>query len=421
MWIAGREQGKRGTREEKRARYVKRGRPAARFLGALLAAGALAIFSLSFLIPIQARAENAFDYDRVQEEAEEPDTSLLEDLDFSEVQKTVDEILEGNFQFETTVLDLITGKQAFTLESFLESLIRQAGSSWETEKQILLSILVLGIAASLFSNFSTIFQNQQIADVSFEIAYMLLFLILLQVFSGAAELAAGVIGALRQFMDALIPAYCLAVTMASGTATAVVFYQFLLGLIYVLEWLIQEGLLGLIRVHVILVFINHLTKEEYLSQMTELVGKLAGWVLKTVLAVVIGFNTLQGIITPVIDSLKSTAFSRVTRMIPGIGNVAGSVTDVLLGSAVLIKNGIGAAALVVIVLLCLAPLVKLGILAVLLELASALIQPVSDKRMTGCVAGVGGAIRLLFRAVFTVAVLFVITVVVVTVSVRGSI
>lgn len=381
------------------------------------------VLAAAFLLPGEIHASEAapFSYEQVEQQTEETDTSLMEELDFSEIQQTVDEILGGGFQFETAVLDLITGRQPFTLESFLEALIHQAGNNWDTEKRILLSILVLGIAASLFSNFTSIFQNQQIAEVSFEITYMLLFLILLQVFSGAMELASGVIESLRQFMSALIPAYCLAVTMASGTATATVFYQFLLGLIYVLEWLIHEGLLGLVQVHVILVFINHLTKEEYLSQLTELAGKAAGWVLKTILAVVIGFNTLQGIISPVIDSLKSTAFSRVAEMIPGIGNVAGSVTDVLLGSAVLIKNGIGAAALLVILLLCMAPLVKLGILVILLELAAALIQPVSDKRMTGCVAGVGDGIKLLFRAVFTVAVLFVITIVVVTVSVRGSI
>lgn len=370
---------------------------------------------------LEEEAGETFSYEEVQELAEEPDTSLIEELDFSEVQDTIDEILGGEFRFENTVLDLITGRQPFTLESFLEAAVRQAKEGWQTEKRILLSILVLGIAASLFSNFTLIFKNQQIAQVSFEITYMLLFLILLQVFTGAQELAEGVIVSLRQFMNALIPAWCLAVTMASGAATAVVFYQFLLGLIYVLEWLIQEGLLGLIEVYVILVFINHLTKEEYLSQLTELVGKAAGWILKSMLAAVIGFNTIQGIVTPVVDSLKHTALSRVARMLPGIGNVAGSVTDVLLGSAVLIKNGVGAAALIVIVLLCLAPLLKLGLLALILELAAALIQPVSDKRMTGCAAGMGRAVRLLFQAVFTVAVFFVITIVVVTVSVRGSI
>lgn len=207
--------------------------------------------------------------------------------------------------------------------------------------------------------------------------------------------------------------------MASGSTTALVFYEFFLGLIYFIQRLIQNGLMTLIQVHVILVFINHLTKEEYLSQMKEMTTKITVWLLKSMLAVVIGFNTIQGILNPAVDSLKTTLFSRAAEMIPGIGNIAGSVTDVVLGSSVLIKNGIGVAALMVIVLICLLPLVKLGVLMMILELAAALLQPVSDKRMTGCVTGVGEGIRLLFRVVFTTAVLFMLTIAVVTVSVRG--
>ena len=130
---------------------------------------------------------------------------------------------------------------------------------------------------------------------------------------------------------------------------------------------------------------------------------------------------IQGILNPAIDALKSTVFSRAAEMLPGIGNIAGSVTDVLLGSAVLIKNGIGAVALIVIILICLAPLAKLGILVLILELAAALIQPVSDKRMVGCLTGAGDGLKLLFRAVFTTAVLFMLTIVVVTVSAGGKI
>ena len=49
----------------------------------------------------------------------EADTGLMEELDFSEVQQTVDDILDGECRFEIVVLDLITVKQAFTLENFL--------------------------------------------------------------------------------------------------------------------------------------------------------------------------------------------------------------------------------------------------------------------------------------------------------------
>ena len=350
---------------------------------------------------------------------QEADLSMVEELDFDEIEQSVDEILGGEFQFENTVMELLSGEQPFTLEGFVAAVVEQLQNNWRTEKHLLLSILLLGIAAALMSNFSNIFQNQQIAEVSFEITYLLLFLILLQIFSGAMEITREVLLGIQDFMNVLVPAFCLAVTMASGSTTALVFYEFFLGLIYFIQRLIQNGLMALIQVHVILVFVNHLTKEEYLSQMKEMASKVTVWLLKSMLAVVIGFNTIQGILNPAVDSLKTTLFSRAAEMIPGIGNIAGSVTDVVLGSSVLIKNGIGVAALVVIVLICLMPLVKLGVRMMLLELAAALLQPVSDKRMTGCVAGVGEGIRLLFRVVFTTAVLFMLTIAVVTVSVRG--
>ena len=62
--------------------------------------------------------------------------------------------------------------------------------------------------------------------------------------------------------------------------------------------------------------------------------------------------------------------------------------------------------------------IVLGVLFLLLKGTAALIQPVCDKRFVGCVAGAGEGVRLLFQAVFTVTVLFVLTIVVVTVSVR---
>lgn len=347
------------------------------------------------------------------------DFSMIEELDFDEIEESVDEILGGEFRFEDTVLELLEGGQPLSLERFVAAVAEQIGSNWRTEKHLLLSILLLGIAAALMSNFSGIFQNQQIAEVSFEITYLLLFLILLQIFSEAMEIAGEVLLGIQNFMNVLVPAFCLAVTMASGSTTALVFYEFFLGLIYFIQRLIQNGLMTLIQIHVILVFVNHLTKEEYLSQMKEMTAKITVWLLKSMLAVVIGFNTIQGILNPAVDSLKTTLFSRAAQMIPGIGNIAGSVTDVVLGSSVLIKNGIGVAALVVLVLICLVPLAKLGMLVLILELAAALIQPVSDKRMTGCVSGVGEGIRLLFRVVFTTAVLFMLTIAVVTVSVRG--
>ena len=65
-------------------------------------------------------------------------------------------------------------------------------------------------------------------------------------------------------------------TLSAGSTTALVFYQFMLGLIYLLDTLIGEVLLPVLNLYMVLVFVNHLTKEEYLSQLTELTGEGGG-------------------------------------------------------------------------------------------------------------------------------------------------
>jgi len=134
------------------------------------------------------------------------------------------------------------------------------------------------------------------------------------------------------------------------------------------------------------------------------------WSLKAVLAAVMGFHMIQGLISPAADAARNTAVSQGLEMVPGVGDISSSVTDVLLGSAMLIKNGIGAAALVVLIVLCLIPLTKLAIIMAAYYVLAAVLQPVSDERITDCLSGMGNGVRLLFKTVFTMLVLFLLTI-----------
>lgn len=288
------------------------------------------------------------------------ETFALEQLDFSEIQEAVDEILRQGFSFQDTVLALLSGEQPFTLEGFLGSVWLEAGQNLAQEKQLFLSILVLGIAAALLTNVTGVFQSDQIGEISFEMTYLLLFLLLLRVFEGAAELAGQVLAGVLQFMQALLPAWCLSVTLGGRGHDGAGFLSVFAGPYLSAGLAYGRSDAAGAEWYMVLVFVNHLTKEEYLSQLTELTGKAAGWIMKSLLGLVVGFHAVQGMVTPAVDALKGTAFTRAARLLPGIGNAAGGVAELLLGSAVLLKNGIGAAAVLVLGLLCLGPLLKAG-------------------------------------------------------------
>ena len=75
-----------------------------------------------------------------------------------------------------------------------------------------------------------------------------------------------------------------------------------------------------------------------------------------------GFHLIQGVVSPAADAFRNTAVSQGIEMVPGVGDISGSVADMVFGSAMLIKNGMGAASLIALILICLVPLAKLAVI-----------------------------------------------------------
>ena len=169
-----------------------------------------------------------------------------------------------------------------------------------------------------------------------------------------------------------------------------------------------------IPIYIMVKILNFLSSQEYLSKFAELIEVVVSWLLKTLLACVVGFNIMQGMISPAIDAVKRSALTRTAEAIPGVGDAIGGVAEVVLGTTVLVKNGIGVAGMIVCLALCITPLMQLACIVLLYKLAAAVIQPISDKRVAGCVECVGDGCMLLIRVVFTTGLLFLLTIVIVS-------
>ncbi len=280
-------------------------------------------------------------------------------------------------------------------------------------KNIFASILILGIISALFTNFSDIFQNHQIADISFYFLYLLLMATLMKAFLMAAEIASSVIGDMVLFIKIFLPTYFMAVGAAAGAATAAAYYQFMLALAYLVEKMLSVALLPLIYSYVLLALMNGVWAEERLTLLLEGLKKIIGAGLKVALGTVTSLSLFQSMITPVLDSLQGTAIKKAISVIPGIGSLAEGVTEMVVGSAVLIKNSIGLFLLLLLLAICLAPLLKLLLIACIMKGSAALAGIVSDKRITGCTDRVGDGSFLLFRTALTAVALFLIVIAVV--------
>lgn len=335
---------------------------------------------------------------------------LIGELELEEVQQMMDEMLgQGSFSFPEAIKKLMTGEEILSKEAVSELLRGLFFSGFDREKGTFFRILLLVLIAAVFSGFVDVFENGQIGTVSFYAVYLLLFMMLMENFSGLGEKLSGELFRLTKFMEVLSPAYFMTVAASNGPSTAAVFYEGVLLLTWLIQWLLVTVLLPGTNLYILLKLVNHLSREEMLSKLAELLETAISWGLKTLLGVALGLQVVKNLIAPVMDTLKRSAVGRTAGAIPGIGNAVNTITELVLTSAVLVRNSFGVAVLVVLILLGIGPVVHLGMLSLSYRFLAALVQPVSDKRMVGALSTFGEGCTMLLRILLTAEALCMLT------------
>lgn len=348
-------------------------------------------------------------------------SDILEELDLSQVQRMLDQMLgEESFSMKDMLDGLIKGEKVLSEDTVQEMLHSFLFSGLKKEKSLLIKILLLILLSAVLANFADVFESGQIGDICFYIVYLLLFILLMDSFSSITRSVQQTITWMAEFMRGLAPAYFLTISIAAGSSTAAVFYEGVL----ILTWLIQEVILNLLFpgacLYVLISLINNLSKEEMLGKMAELLDTAVSWGLKTLLGMVVGLQVVRGLIAPIMDTLKRSALGKAAGALPGVGNAVNMVTELVLTSAVLVRNCLGVVILFAFVAAGAGPVIHYGILSLLYRFLAAIAQPVSEKRIVDSLATMGEGCALLLRILFTAEILCILDFVILMTGIGGS-
>lgn len=346
------------------------------------------------------------DTDALSLDETETTEELLKEINLTDVQKMLDDFMGADsFSMKEALIKLTRGEQAFSKEAVQEFVYRFFFYQLDQEKELFVKLILLILLSAVFTSFAEVFENNQIGDISFFVVYLLFFTILMDSFSRMSSSLEKTISWMTEMMKGLAPAYYMTVCAASGAASAVVFYEGVLLMVWGIQWLLLTVLLPASGMYVLLQLVNSLSREEMLGKMAELLNTAVSWGLKTLLAAVVGLQIIRNLVAPVMDSVKRGLLSRAAGALPGVGNAVNMVTELVVTSAVLVRNCLGVVILVVFVLIGAGPMLHYGILSLLYRLLAAVAQPVSDQRMVRALGTMGEGCALLLRILFTAEVL----------------
>lgn len=340
---------------------------------------------------VSQESGNSFspDYTDIQQFLDQQDTGLS----FSEM---VEELISGGFgRIPQTLFDQ-AGK-------FLFSEIRR-------NRNELFFLFAVAVFSGIFTNFAKAFRSGYVAQTSFYVTCLLLTATLLSAFAAAAQITEQLLSTLLGFMKALVPAFFLSMAYGGNTLASTGFYQTTLIAIGGVEWMFLKVLLPFVRIYLVFSLVNGIAGEDFLSRPAKLVKQATGWGMKTLCSAVLGLQLIQGMILPYVDNVKTGTVKKMAGLIPGVGKGISAVADILTGSGILIKNGIGTAAFLCLVFFSLVPLLKLAVISLIYQLAAALLASVADKRMLGCVDAMAAAVGMLLKMTGMTVLLFGISI-----------
>lgn len=328
---------------------------------------------------------------------------FFDEIPLDEINEVVSEgDLSGEREsFGEMVKKMLSQGESFSVMDWVKSLFEYGKSEVLWDKSLLTSFFIGILSCALFTSFTRVFSSKSLSETGFFVAYLVLFSVLSVMYNEAALLAGKVLKRLFEFMEALLPAFFLSMSINTGTAASALMYETALGLLAMADYAMTYVILPLIHFYFLLLMGACLSEEDRISKLVELLEHAVQWGIKLILGVIIGIQAVEAMVVPVAGGFKKSVFTKGAAMIPGVGGSIDSVSEAVFGAGKMIQNAIGTAGILFMVLICLIPIIKLLVISFSFQAAGALVEPISDKRVTQCINGVGKASGMLVSSVFT--------------------
>ncbi len=286
-----------------------------------------------------------------------------------------------------------------------------------TSRVLALQIIAVIVLGSTFAQVSGNI-GEYVMENGFMVTYMVLVSLLLGDFVVVQNVVIDTIGDVTEFMRAFYPMYASQILYVSGPESAVYSQSIIILVIYICQTGIISFIFPLIKCSGLIALVNNLNKEDNFSRLAELMKKIASWGLGTMFAVVTGINVVKSMIAPSIDRVSRNGILRTIGKMSGMSSVS-AVFSVMISTGEFIKNCMGMACTVIIVILAAVPMIKILVIVFTLRCISAIVQPVGDSRYAEGVGIMASTAELMLRACGISVMMFVISIALMTMNISS--
>ena len=372
---------------------------------------------VSYLKPnIIVVADNA-NYEELEKELEDNIKEQLAGLDFFEMDKIFNNLngyessIFGASSFTEKVGKVVSGEFSSGQQSVFTAIVNLFFDDVLSFIPLLASIIVIAIICGFLTNLKSDGSGKSVGDIIHFVCYGVIISLVMTTVVGLLRTTASLLSNLQGQMQVIFPILLTIMTAIGGNASVSIYQPAVALLSSGIMQIFISILMPIFIFSLVFTIISNLTLTVKLDKFNKFFQSAFKWIIGTVFTVFMAFLAIQGITASTYDGVSvRTAKYAIRSYVPILGGYLSEGFDVICASSVLIKNAVGASGLFLMFASILSPIVKIMVFILILKLAAAILEPLTDARISDFIYSVSKCLSMLIVMILGVAFMYLITV-----------
>lgn len=273
------------------------------------------------------------------------------------------------------------------------------------------TLIILTVFSMILETMHSAFERKTVSKVGYTMTFLVLMIIAINSFSSAIEYAKGALESMIHFMVAMIPLLLTVLASLGNLISVSVMHPLVTFMIHTVSTLVYTVVFPLLFFSALLHIVSAISERYKVTQLANLLRNLGIGILGVLLTVFLGVMTVRGAMGSVADGVTLRTAKYVTgNFVPVVGRLFSDATDTVLGASLLVKNTIGLAGVIIIILISAFPALKILALALIYYLTAAIMQPLGDSPVASCMQTIGKSMLYIFAALASVSLMFFLSI-----------
>lgn len=311
-----------------------------------------------------------------------------------------------------SLMDMIlSGGEGINLGQVVSGLFRFLFHEVLYNGSLLVSIIILTVFSMILQTMQTAFEHHTVSKIAYSISYIVLIVLAINSFNVAIGYARDAISDMIDFMVAMVP-LLLTLLASMGNAVSVsIMHPLIIFMIHAVGTMIYTVVFPLLFFSAVLHIVSSLSDKYKVTHLANFLRNASAMLLGVFLTVFLGVISVQGATSAVTDGVTIRTAKYITgNFVPIVGRMFSDAADTVFSASLLVKNAVGLVGVIIIVLLCAFPAVKILTLAIIYNLSAAVMQPLGDSPIVGCLQTIGKSMLYVFAALASVGLMFFLAV-----------